>query len=167
MTEQATDAATVVWLTQADYDRLRAELDELSGPGREDIVSKIETARAEGDLKENGGYHAAKDEQGKLEARIRQLTQLLRNAKVGEAPDTGGKAAAGMVVTVRFDANDTEKFLLGSREGSGGGLEQVYSPQSPLGQAVTGHGAGEKVSYETPNGSTLTVEIVSVEPYIG
>lgn len=168
MTEQATDAANAVWLTQADFDRLQAELEELSGPGREDIVGKIETARSEGDLKENGGYHAAKDEQGKLEARIRQLTQLLRSAQVGEAPDTGGKAAAGMVVTVRFEGDDdTEKFLLGSREGSGGGLEQVYSPQSPLGQAVTGHRAGETVSYQTPNGITINVEVVDVERYVG
>ncbi len=161
-----TDAAQAVWLTQADFDRLRAELDELSGPGRDDVVHKIETARAEGDLKENGGYHAAKDEQGKLEARIRQLTALLRSAKVGEAPDTGGKAAAGMVLTVRFAGDpDSEKFLLGSREGSGGGVAQVYSPQSPLGQAVIGHVAGDTVSYQTPNGSTLEVQIVAIEPY--
>ena len=167
MTEQVTDASAV-WLTQADYDRLRGELDQLSGPGRDEIVSKIETARAEGDLKENGGYHAAKDEQGKLEARIRQLTQLLRTAQVGEAPDTGGRAAAGMVITVRFEGDeDTEKFLLGSREGSGGGLDQVYSPQSPLGQAITGHVAGDTVSYSTPNGSTVRVELVAVEPYVG
>jgi transcription elongation factor GreA len=168
VTEQATDTASAVWLTQADYERLQAELEELSGPGRTEIVDKIETARAEGDLKENGGYHAAKDEQGKLEARIRQLTQLLRNAQVGEAPDTGGKAAAGMVVTIQFDGDDNnEKFLLGSREGSGGGLEQVYSPQSPLGQAVTGHSAGDTVSYQTPTGATINVELISVERYVG
>lgn len=167
MTDQATEQATAVWLTQEDADRLRAELEHLSGPGRADIVEKIEIARAEGDLKENGGYHAAKDEQGKLEARIRQLTELLRNAQVGSAPDSDGRAAAGMVVTVRFAGDgDTEKFLLGSREGSGHGLE-VYSPQSPLGEAVTGHGAGEKVSYEAPTGKKIEVEIVAVEPYRG
>jgi len=167
MTNEATGAAQAIWLTQVDYDRLQAELAELSGPGREEIVAKIEMARAEGDLKENGGYHAAKDEQGKLESRIRQLTQLLRNAQVGEAPDTGGKAAAGMVVTIRFDGDDeSERFLLGSREASAAGMT-VYSPQSPLGAAVVGHGAGETVSYQTPNGSTLKVTIEDVAPYVG
>ncbi len=155
------------WLTQADFDRLTAELEYLTGPGRAEIVDKIETARAEGDLKENGGYHAAKDEQGKMESRIRQLTELLRDAKVGEAPDTGGKIAPGMVVEVRFAGDDeTEKFLLGSREGAGGDLE-VYSPQSPLGAAMLGHKAGETVSYETPAGRTMKVDIVGVEPWHG
>ena len=170
MTDQATAQATAVWLTQEDYDRLQAELEHLSGPGRVEIVTKIETARSEGDLKENGGYHAAKDEQGKLEARIRQLTELLRNAQVGSAPDSDGKAAAGMIVTVRIRTGkgdeETEKFLLGSREGSGHGLE-VYSPQSPLGVAVTGHGPGESVSYEAPTGKQINVDIVAVEPYRG
>jgi len=160
-----TDQATAIWLTQEDHDRLQVELEYLSGPGRIEIVEKIETARAEGDLKENGGYHAAKDEQGKAESRIRQLTELLRGAQVGSAPDTGGKAAAGMVVTVRFAGGDaTEKFLLGSREGSGHGLE-VYSPQSPLGRAVTGHRVGESATYRTPTGKDITVEVVEVEPY--
>ena len=156
-----------VWLTQADFDRLTAELEHLTGPGRDEIVAKIETARAEGDLRENGGYHAAKDEQGKMEARIRQLTELLRTAKVGKAPDTGGKAAAGMVLTVRFPGEEeTSTFLLGSREGAGGGLE-VYSPQSPLGAACVGHGAGETVAYDTPSGRSMQVEIVAVEPWHG
>ena len=81
------DAPATTWLTQESYDRLSAELEELSGPARADIAKKIESAREEGDLKENGGYHAAKDEQGKIEARIRQLTQLLRNSTVGEPPE--------------------------------------------------------------------------------
>lgn len=164
MTDQA---LAPVWLTQEDYDRLCAELEQLCGPGRAEVVHRIETARAEGDLRENGGYHAAKDEQGKLEARIRQLTDLLRTAKVGTAPDTGGKVGAGMVVTVRFAGErETERFLLGSREGSGHGLE-VYSPQSPLGEAVTGKGPGERASYRTPSGSEVSVEILAVEPYSG
>jgi transcription elongation factor GreA len=166
VTNEATDAVKAIWLTQADYERLQAEFENLSGAGREEIVAKIETARAEGDLKENGGYHAAKDEQGKLESRIRQLAHLLRTAQVGEAPDTGGKAAAGMVVTIRFDGdNESEKFLLGSREASASGMT-VYSPQSPLGTAVIGHSAGETVSYRTPNGSTLKVSIEDVTPFV-
>ncbi len=165
MTQQTTAATT--WLTQADFDRLSAELEHLSGPGRSEIVEKIETARSEGDLKENGGYHAAKEEQGKMEARIRQLTELLRDAEVGEAPDTGGKVAAGMVVEVRFAGDrDSEKFLLGSREGAGGGLE-VYSPQSPLGAALLGHSSGDSVSYQTPGGKTMRVDILGVEPWHG
>ncbi len=166
MTEQTT--ATAAWLTQADFDRLSAELEQLSGPGWQEVVDKIETARAEGDLKENGGYHAAKEEQGKMQARIRQLTELLRDARVGEAPDSDGKAAAGTVVEVRFAGDDeSEKFLLGSREGAGTSDLEIYSPQSPLGAAVTGHGAGETVSYSTPAGKTMTVEIVGVEPWKG
>ena len=106
---------TTTWLTQEAYDRLSAELEELSGPARVDIAKKIEAAREEGDLKENGGYHAAKDEQGKIEARIRQLTQLLRNATVGEAPTSHGVVEIGTVVTAKITGDETT-FLLGSRE---------------------------------------------------
>src|SRR5688500_19566624 len=116
------------WLTQEAYDRLSAELEEAKGPRRADIVAKIEAARDEGDLKENGGYHAAKDEQGKLEARIRVLTELLRDAQVGDAPDTADRAAAGTLVEVQFEGDDeTETFLLGSREDRVEGY-QIYSP---------------------------------------
>jgi transcription elongation factor GreA len=156
-----------VWLTQDAYDRLQSEYDHLSGPGRAEIVYRINEAREEGDLKENGGYHAAKEEQGKQEARIRQLEQLLRNAKVGEAPPSDGKAGPGMVVEVRFAGDEeTEKFVLGSREDHSTPLT-IYSPQSPLGSAVTGHGPGEKVDYSLPNGRKASVEIVGVEPYSG
>src|ERR1700721_3160425 len=91
---------TVTWLTQEAYDRLKAELDQLSGPGRLEIAQKIEAARAEGDLKENGGYHAAKDEQGKMEARIYHLTQILESSRVGTAPRTEGVVGPGMTVTI-------------------------------------------------------------------
>jgi transcription elongation factor GreA len=154
-----------VWLTQEAYNRLRAEYDHLSGPGRTEITSRIEAAREEGDLKENGGYHAAKEEQGKQEARIRQLDQLLREAAVGETPPTGGKAGPGMVVEVRFPGDtQTTRFVLGSREDHSTSVE-VFSPQSPLGKAVTGLGAGETAHYRLPNGKEATVEVVSVEPY--
>ncbi len=156
-----------VWLTQEAYDKLKAEYDHLSGPGRAEITSRIEAAREEGDLKENGGYHAAKEEQGKQEARIRQLEQLLREASVGETPATGGLAGPGMVVEVRFPGDkETSRFVLGSREDHSTSVE-VYSPQSPLGKAVTGLGAGETAHYKLPNGKDATVEIVSVEPYSG
>src|ERR1700760_2787019 len=128
-----------VWLTQEAYDRLKAEDDHLPGPGRAEITSRIEAAREEGDLKENGGYHAAKEEQGKQEARIRQLEELLRDAKGGPAPPSAGKAGPGMVVEIRFPGDpETERFVLGSREDHSTPLT-VYSPQSPLGSAVSGH----------------------------
>jgi transcription elongation factor GreA len=156
-----------VWLTQDAYDRLRQEYDYLSGPGRAEITARINEAREEGDLKENGGYHAAKEEQGKQEARIRQLEQLLRDAKVGQAPPSNGKAGPGMIVEIRFPGDaETERFILGSREDHSTTLT-VYSPQSPLGSAVTGHGPGETVDYTLPNGRTASVEIVGVEPYTG
>lgn len=161
---QTSDNAT--WLTQEAYDQLKAELDHLSGPGRTEIAKKIEAAREEGDLRENGGYHAAKEEQGKQEARIRQLTQLLDQAKVGEAPADDGVVAPGMVVTIAFDGDpdDTMKFLLGSREYASSDVE-TYSPQSPLGSGVNGKKVGDKASYELPNGNTAAVQILAAKPY--
>jgi transcription elongation factor GreA len=162
-----TDDAAQTWLTQEAYDRLRAELAEMEGPIRQNVVAKIAAAREEGDLKENGGYHAAKEEQGKLEARIRQLGQLLRDAKVGAAPVAADKAMAGTVVTVRFEGDDDdEKFLLGSREDRIEGL-QIYSPSSPLGRAVLGHAKGDVVTYQMPRGGTMNLTVVDVEPYVG
>ncbi|WP_225847656.1 transcription elongation factor GreA [Streptomyces sp. HPF1205] len=158
----------VTWLTQAAYDQLKAELEHLSGPARAEIVAKIEEARQEGDLKENAGYHAAREDQGKLELRIRQLTQILETAKVGEAPADDGVVAPGMVVTVAFDGDpdDAMTFLLGSREGVAGDMD-TYSPQSPLGRGVTGKRTGEDATYELPNGKTATVRILDVKPYRG
>jgi len=133
VTETRDDSVT--WMSQEAYDRLKAELDHLSGPGRIDIAKKIEAARDEGDLKENGGYHAAKDEQGQIEARIILLQHILENAKVGEPPRTEGVVGPGMTVTVRFDGDDDEvTFLLASREESGSPID-IYSPRSPLGSA--------------------------------
>jgi transcription elongation factor GreA len=163
---QTSDNAT--WLTQEAYDRLRAELEYLQGQGRTDIAKKIEAAREEGDLRENGGYHAAKEEQGKQEARVLQLRQLLENAQVGTAPTTSGTAAPGMVVKVAFDGDDddTLEFLLGSREDAGASIE-VYSPQSPLGSAINGRKIGESSEYELPNGSKMAVKVLAAEPYRG
>ncbi|GHD30364.1 transcription elongation factor GreA [Nocardiopsis kunsanensis] len=157
----------VTWLTQEAHDRLQSELDHLTGSGRVEIAEKIEAAREEGDLKENGGYHAAKEEQGKMEARILQLTELLRTAKVGEAPRTEGVVGPGMTITVKFAGDDEEiTFLLASREESGAPID-VYSPKSPLGAAINGKRVGEEVSYPLPNGKTLGVEIIDAVPYTG
>jgi transcription elongation factor GreA len=165
VTETANQAS---FLTQAAYDRLKAELEELSGPGRTEIAKKIEAAREEGDLRENGGYHAAKEEQGKQELRVRQLTQLLENAKVGEAPAATGVVAPGMVVTIAFDGDedDTTTFLLASREYASDDIE-TYSPQSPLGSGVNGKKVGEDAEYELPNGKMASVKIISAKPYQG
>jgi transcription elongation factor GreA len=157
---------TTTWLTQESYDRLKAELEELEGPRRADVVERIAAAREEGDLKENGGYHAAKDEQGHIEARIRQLTELLRHATVGEPPASHGVVEVGTVVTARI-AGDESKFLLGSREIGGDGDLDVYPATSPLGQAILGMKIGDTGGYTAPNGREIAVEIVDVETYRG
>ncbi|MGQ0843228.1 MAG: transcription elongation factor GreA [Sporichthyaceae bacterium] len=161
-----TPTGPVTWLTQEAFDRLQSELDQLSGPGRHELAKKIEAAREEGDLKENGGYHAAKDEQGKQEARIRQLTVLLQNAQVGEAPADDGVVGLGMVVTVSFGDGDEEKFLLGSREVKPDDMD-AYSERSPLGAAVLGKRKGETASYTLPSGASVKVTIVDATPFTG
>ena len=163
MSDTATPTAS--YLTQEAFDRLKAELDQLSGEGRTEIAKKIEAARDEGDLKENGGYHAAKEEQGKMEARIRQLTQLLDNAIVGEAPADNGVVAPGMVVTVNMFGDDVE-FLLGSREISDGDDLEVYSEKSPLGAAINGKKIGQKAIYQAPNGKKIEVTIKAAKPHV-
>ncbi len=155
----------VRWLTQEQFDKLKGELDHLAGPGRSDLAKKIEAAREEGDLRENGGYHAAKEEQGKQEARIRQLTQLLENATVGEAPRDTGVVEPGMVVDVEL-AGDKMTFLLGSREASMDDDLEVYSATSPLGAAIIGKKAGESASYTSPNGKSFEVKVLSAKPYV-
>ncbi|MGG7465067.1 MULTISPECIES: transcription elongation factor GreA [unclassified Plantibacter] len=154
------------FLTQEAYDRLQGELDFLSTTGREEIAKKIEAAREEGDLKENGGYHAAKDEQGKQEARIRSLTQLLRDSKVGVAPQSNGVVVSGTVITADV-AGGEEVFLLGSREIADGTDLDVYSEGSPLGTAIQGLKVGESTSYTAPNGKEITVKIIKVENFTG
>lgn len=154
------------WLTQEAYDRLKEELTHISTKGREEIVARIAAAREEGDLKENGGYHAAREEQGKLEARIRQLTAMLENAEVGSAPVGDMEVVSlGSMVTVEM-AEDTIEFLLGSRE-IGAENVKVFSEKSPLGSAVLGKKIGESVDYLLPNGKSNSVKILSVKPYSG
>jgi transcription elongation factor GreA len=153
------------WLTQEAADRLAAELANLETEGRTEVIKKIEAARAEGDLKENGGYHAARDEQGKIEARIRQLKQMLENATIGAPPASAdGVVGAGMVVSA-IVADDEMRFLLGSREIATDDLD-VYSEKSPLGAAVLGAKIGDKVSYTLPNGRSISVEILGAEFYL-
>jgi transcription elongation factor GreA len=161
-----TTDTTVTWLTQEAFDRLTTELGTLSTTGREEITKKIESAREEGDLKENSGYHAAKDEQGKMEARIRTLTQLLRTAEVGDAPESHGVVQPGTVITATI-AGDESRFLIGSREIAGNSDLDVYSEQSPLGAAIIGLEVGATTSYTAPNGKEITVVISKVETFTG
>ena len=152
------------WLTQEAADRLSAELANLETTGRSEIIKKIEAARSEGDLKENGGYHAAREEQGKIEARIRQLKHMLENAEIGTAPNNAdGLISPGMRVTVEIMGDEME-FLLGSREISSGDLD-VYSEKSPLGAAVMGAKIGDTKTYNAPNGRMISVKILKAEVY--
>ena len=162
-----TDEAAVTYLTQDAFDRLSSELQKLKG-NRTAMAQEISDRREEGDLKENGGYHAAREEQGKAEGRIRQLTDLLRKARVGQPPTTATNAAVGTVITIAFDGDedDTEKFLLGSREIAGSTGLSVYSPESALGSAIVGAAPGETVRYQAPNGRDISVKVLAVEPFI-
>lgn len=148
-------------LSPQAHDRLARELDDLTTRGRVEIARQIEAARALGDLSENGDYHAAKDAQGKMESRIRQLQSMLANAVIVDPGQSSGEVAAGSVVGIRYAGDDeVECYLVGSIEERPEDLP-VISVGSPLGQALLGHSAGEKVSYEAPNGA-LEVEIVTV-----
>ncbi len=152
---------TKTWLTQEAADRLSAELSHLETTGRSEIVKKIEAARAEGDLKENGGYHAAREEQGKMEARIRQIKALLENAEIGTPVASNGLVGPGMKVTVEILGNEM-RFLLGSREIASGDMD-VYSEQSPLGAAVLGARIGDERSYKAPNGKDIKVKVIAAD----
>ena len=166
MTERT--AAATTWLTAEAHDRLQSTLAELTGPVRADIVRKIEAARDEGDLKENGGYHAAKEEQGKLELRIRQLTQLLRDVRVAVKP-SGNVVEEGCLVSVDYGGGDVESFLFANRENAteeGGkiGSLDVYSPESPIGQALIGLSQGDSVTFGPKN---IQVTVAAISPYDG
>lgn len=160
-----TETTQATWLTQEAYDRLKAELAHLEAEGRSEITERIAAARDEGDLKENGGYHAAREEQAKQEARIRELKQKLRNVQIGTPPDDG-VIEPGMVVTALV-AGDEMVFLLGSREIAGTADIDVFSPTSPLGAAISGHSVGDTVSYVAPNGNEIPVEITAAKPFQG
>jgi transcription elongation factor GreA len=147
------------WLSQEAYDRLNEELETLKTEGRTQISAEIEEARAHGDLRENAEYHAAKDEQGKMEARIRQLEALLRDAHIGEPPDAD-EVRPGLVVVLDVDG-DQETYLLGSREDHHDDHD-ILSASSPMGRAVTGARAGDTVSFETPTGVAVTVTVQEI-----
>jgi transcription elongation factor GreA len=148
-------------LSQKAFDRLKAEYDELTTVGRVDIARKIEAARELGDLKENGDYHAAKDHQGQMEARIRQLASMIENCEIVEGTD-GDVVEPGSVVQLRYEGDDeAETYFYGSVEERG--IEHdIISPGSPLGEALVGKKVGETATFESPTGAKLTVEVVSI-----
>ena len=149
-------------LSRAAYERLKAELEDLSTRGRVDIARTIQTARELGDLSENADYHAAREDQGRMELRIRQLTQLLDKALIIDGGHGTGAATSGSIVSLRYQGDDeVERYLIGSIEERRDDLA-VISPSSPLGQALLGHRAGDQVEYHAPRGA-LTVEIVEIE----
>ncbi len=150
-------------LTRDTFDRLQDELEDLRTRGRVEIARAIEAARALGDLSENGDYHAAKDSQGKMEARIRQLQAMLEGAQILDTEQAGssGMVTTGVVVSLRYEGDDeVERYLIGSIEERREGVA-IISPNSPLGQALTGHGPGDHVSYQAPSGP-LQVQIVAI-----
>jgi len=152
------------WLTQEAYDRLQAEYDQLVNVGRAAIAKEIDERRQEGDLKENGGYHAAREEQAKQEARIEQLRAILRDAVVGEAPESDGTISSGTVVTASVAGREM-RFLVGSREIAEGTDLDVFSAQSPLGSALIGKAVGDETSYTAPNGNEIAVKVIAAEPF--
>jgi transcription elongation factor GreA len=148
--------------SRAAYDRLKAEHDELTTRGRVEIARKIESARELGDLSENGDYHAAKEEQGKMEGRIAQLASMLENAEIVEASGEGDRVSHGSVVSIRYEGDDdVEKYLIGSIEERHSDLD-VISPSSPLGEALLGATEGDTVAFTAPTGAELRVEVVGV-----
>ena len=151
-------------LSREAFDRLKAEHDDLTTRGRIEIAKKIEAARELGDLSENGDYHAAKEEQGKMEGRIVHLAKLIENAEIVEIVVSGDTLTvqAGCVVSLRYDGDDEiEKYLIGSIEERREGVT-VMSPGSPLGQALIGASAGDTVTFEAPSGP-LNVDVVAIE----
>ena len=155
------------WLSQDAHDRLQAELDELIA-ARPAVAAEINARREEGDLRENGGYHAAREEQGKQEGRILYLKEFLRNAEVGEV-QKAESVQPGSVVTIYFDDDktDTETFLLGSREIASTTDLTVYSPESALGKAILGTNNGQTVTYTAPSGADIKVTVVEFGPFEG
>ncbi len=154
------------WLTQSQYDALKGELDQRAKVERPRIAHLIEAARQEGDLSENGGYQAAREEQSMNETRILQLEELLRSVEVGETPADDGIVEQGMVIVADI-GGEREEFLLGARDAGKNLGIHVYPPSAPLGKAILGAREGETVSYKTPSGKVLEVTVISAKPFEG
>ncbi|KFI68723.1 GreA/GreB family elongation factor [Bifidobacterium magnum] len=151
-----------VLLTQEAYDKLQEELKYREGEYREEITERIAAARAEGDLSENGGYQAAREEQGKNEGRINELIVKLRNAKILKAPKAG-TVGNGSLVTIELGGRDMT-YVIGSRDIAVATDYDVISPESPVGAAILGAHVGDTVEYKAPNGRAMKVLIKEAKP---
>ena len=161
MTDASSKRIEPTLLTRETFERLQAEVEDLTTRGRVEIAQHIEAARALGDLSENGDYHAAKDEQGKMESRIRQIDQVIRNHEIVQRDEHAGKVQHASIVRVVYEGDpesDFQEFFIGSIEERPDGV-LVASPTSPLGEALLGHRVGESVEYQAPSG-VLRVKIV-------
>ncbi len=152
-------------LSQAAFDRLKTEYDDLTTRGRIDIARKIEAARELGDLSENGDYHAAKEEQGKMEGRIMHLARMIQDAEIVETDGGGDAVMTGAIVTIVFDGDDeddAERYLVGSIEEQADDVT-VVSPGSPMGAALLGASVDDEVEYEAPTGAMLKVKVLAID----
>jgi transcription elongation factor GreA len=157
-----TDETT--WLTPAAYQKLQEELAYLQTDGRHQISERIAEARSHGDIRENADYDAAKNEQGMMEARIRQIVHLLDTAEVREAADTG-RVEIGSIVTVTDGDGDTHEYFVAPAENKAPGF-LLASPGGPLGQALLGARVDDEVSYDAPAG-TFTMVVTGIRPFEG
>jgi transcription elongation factor GreA len=154
-------------LTLDAYQRLKAELEELTTTGREHIAERIKVAREHGDIRENAEYDAAKNEQGLMESRIRKVQAMLRDPEIVEAPVDADEVAPGMIVTVRpLDGDDDETYLLAEHAEERVQGARTVTTASPLGSAMLGRRTGDQVAIQAPGGS-FRYEIVSFEPHTG
>lgn len=149
------------WLTPAAYDKLVEELEHLTTEGRRAIEQRIAEAREHGDLRENAEYDTAKNDQGLMEARIRQLKHIIENSEVREAEDSG-RVEIGTVATVVDEDGDELEYFIASAENKVPGMI-LASPTSPVGAALLGKAPGEAATYEAPGGTfTMTIKDVRV-----
>ena len=156
-------------MTLDAYNRLKAELEELTTTGRPDITEKIKVAREHGDLRENAEYHAAKDEQGLMESRIRKIEHMLRDPDIVEAPEHADAVGPGMLVTVSpldFDDEDDETYLIAEHAEEKAPGARTVTTTSPFGAALVGSSEGDEVAYDAPGG-TFRYRVVSFEPFAG
>jgi transcription elongation factor GreA len=156
-------------LTLEAYQRMKAELDELTGPGRDVIALRLKVAREHGDLRENAEYDTAKNDQGLMESKIRKLQQLLRDPEIVEAATQADEIGPGMLVTVRpldDDEPDDETYLLAEHAEEKAPGARTVTTTSPFGSALLGAAEGQEVVYEAPGGSFRYV-VVAFEPHAG
>ncbi len=156
-------------LTPAAYERLKTEHDHLTTTGRKEVAARLLRARELGDLSENAEYHATKEEQGLMEARIRRLGWMIKNAQIVEAHQAGDEVQPGVLVTVRSTdggVDDEDTYLVAASPEERAKGARTITPRSPLGAVLVGRRAGDKVSYEAPGGS-FTYEILTIRPWDG